>query len=123
MSFDDQCGSAVGIHTISCHSCRHATGGPAHFSKHPVRTGSGYRSASNTRHMQFAWITLGTLALTDFYISCGGQWQHHRSQIYWLKDRFRSQARFMVGQAALPRRSRDRNGAGLRAVVSGNAAW
>ncbi len=25
-------------------------------------------SKLNTRHMQFAWITLGTLALTDFYI-------------------------------------------------------
>jgi hypothetical protein len=22
----------------------------------------------NTRHMQFAWITLGTLMLSDFYI-------------------------------------------------------
>lgn len=25
-------------------------------------------SALNVRHMQLAWITLGTLALTDFYI-------------------------------------------------------
>ena len=58
------------IYTISCHSCRHVTGGRLkHFSKHPVR----YRiwtfvSKLNTRHMQFAWITLGTLVLTDFYV-------------------------------------------------------
>ncbi|MFX1757715.1 succinate dehydrogenase membrane subunit sdhd1 [Rhodococcus gordoniae] len=57
-------------YTLSCHSCRHVTGGRLrHFSKHPVR----YRiwtflSRLNVRHMQFAWITLGTLILTDFYI-------------------------------------------------------
>lgn len=57
-------------YTVSCHSCRHVTGGRLkHFSKHPVR----YRiwtfvSKLNTRHMQFAWITLGTLMITDFYI-------------------------------------------------------
>ena len=58
------------IYTVSCHSCRHVTGGRLkHFSKHPVR----YRiwtfvSKLNTRHMEFAWITLGTLVLTDFYV-------------------------------------------------------
>src|SRR3954470_23114791 len=57
-------------YTLSCHSCRHITGGRLkHFSKHPVR----YRfwtlvSRLNVRHMQLAWITLGTLAFTDFYI-------------------------------------------------------
>jgi hypothetical protein len=57
-------------YTASCHSCRHIIGGRLkHFSAHPVR----YRfwtgvSSLNTRHMQLAWITLGTLALTDFYI-------------------------------------------------------
>ncbi|MDY7084502.1 hypothetical protein [Paractinoplanes brasiliensis] len=57
-------------YTLSCHSCRHITGGRLkHFSKHPVR----YRvwtfvSKLNVRHMQLAWITLGTLALTDFYV-------------------------------------------------------
>jgi len=57
-------------YTLSCHSCRHVTGGRLkHFSKHPVR----YRiwtfvSKLNTRHMQFAWITLGTLIVTDFYV-------------------------------------------------------
>lgn len=57
-------------YTLSCHSCRHVTGGRLkHFSKHPIR----YRwwsfvSKLNTRHMLYAWITLGTLALTDAYI-------------------------------------------------------
>src|SRR5262245_53862907 len=57
-------------YTISCHSCRHIIGGRLkHFSAHPMR----YRmwtfvSRLNTRHMLLAWITLGTLALTDFYI-------------------------------------------------------
>ncbi|MCP9622072.1 hypothetical protein FOH10_31980 [Nocardia otitidiscaviarum] len=57
-------------YTLSCHSCRHATGGRLkNFSSNPVR----YRlwtqvSRLNTRHMQFAWITLGTLMLTDFYV-------------------------------------------------------
>jgi hypothetical protein len=58
------------LYTLSCHSCRHIIGGRLkHFSQHPVR----YRawtivSKLNTRHMQLAWITLGTLALTDFYV-------------------------------------------------------
>lgn len=57
-------------YTVSCHSCRHVTGGRLkHFSKHPLR----YRvwtfvSRLNTRHMQLAWTTLGTLMITDFYI-------------------------------------------------------
>ncbi|WP_207843618.1 hypothetical protein [Williamsia soli] len=58
------------VYTVSCHSCRHVTGGRLkHFSAHPIR----YRiwtqvSKLNARHMQYAWITLGTLVLTDFYI-------------------------------------------------------
>ncbi|WP_087587611.1 hypothetical protein [Prescottella equi] len=57
-------------YTLSCHSCRHVTGGRLkHFSAHPIR----YRlwtwvSRLNTRHMQLAWTTLGTLIVTDFYI-------------------------------------------------------
>jgi hypothetical protein len=57
-------------YTVSCHSCRHIVGGRLkHFSRHPVR----YRlwtfvSKLNTRHMLLAWVTLGTLALTDFYV-------------------------------------------------------
>jgi len=57
-------------YTLSCHSCRHVTGGRLkHFSKHPVRYWLWTQvSKINTRHMQWAWITLGTLVLTDFYI-------------------------------------------------------
>ncbi len=58
-------------YTVSCHSCRHIMGGRLrHFSAHPVR----YRAWTfvtklNVRHMQLAWITLGTLMLTDGYIA------------------------------------------------------
>jgi hypothetical protein len=57
-------------YTVSCHSCRHIIGGRMkHFSKHPVRYRLwGYVSKLNAKHMQLAWITLGTLAFTDFYI-------------------------------------------------------
>ncbi len=58
------------IYTLSCHSCRHITGGRLkHFSKHPIRYWMWTQvSKINTRHMLFAWITLGTLMVTDFYI-------------------------------------------------------
>ncbi|MGI8626256.1 MAG: hypothetical protein ACR2J5_06755 [Geodermatophilaceae bacterium] len=57
-------------YTASCHSCRHIVGGRLrHFSAHPVRYRAwGLVSRLNRRHMELAWITLGTLALTDFYI-------------------------------------------------------
>lgn len=57
-------------YTISCHSCRHVAGGRLkHFSKHPVRYWMWTQiSKLNTRHKMYAWITLGTLMLTDFYI-------------------------------------------------------
>jgi hypothetical protein len=57
-------------YTVSCHSCRHILGGRLkHFSRHPVR----YQlwtivSKLNTRHMLLAWVTLGTLAVADFYV-------------------------------------------------------
>ncbi len=57
-------------YTLGCHSCRHITGGRLrHFSAHPVRYWIWTQvSKLNARHMQFAWITLGTLMLTDLYI-------------------------------------------------------
>ncbi|MFI1915712.1 hypothetical protein [Nocardia sp. NPDC020380] len=57
-------------YTLSCHSCRHISGGRLkHFSKHPVRYQFWTQvSKLNTRHMQLAWTTLGTLTLTDFYV-------------------------------------------------------
>lgn len=57
-------------YTLGCHACRHAIGGQLrHFSKHPIR----YKmwkgvSVLTNRHMQFAWTTLGTLMLTDWYV-------------------------------------------------------
>ncbi len=58
------------VYTLSCHSCRHVAGGRLkHFSKHPVRYWMWTQiSKLNTRHKLYAWITLGTLMLTDFYI-------------------------------------------------------
>ncbi|QIS16797.1 hypothetical protein F5544_44970 [Nocardia arthritidis] len=57
-------------YTLSCHSCRHIAGGRLkHFSAHPVRYWFWTQvSKLNTRHMQLAWTTLGTLVLTDFYV-------------------------------------------------------
>ena len=58
-------------YTLGCHSCRHITAGRLNsFSRHPLR----YRAWTgvswlNARHMQFAWATLATLALTDGYIA------------------------------------------------------
>ena len=58
------------VYTLSCHSCRHVVGGRLkHFSKHPVRYWLWTQvSKINERHMLWAWITIGTLMLTDFYI-------------------------------------------------------
>jgi hypothetical protein len=58
------------VYTVSCHSCRHVTGGRLkHFSKHPVRYWIWTQvSKLNTRHKLYAWITLGTLMFTDFYV-------------------------------------------------------
>ncbi|GAA3741420.1 membrane protein [Salinactinospora qingdaonensis] len=58
-------------YTLSCHSCRHVFGGRLKsFGRHPLQ----YRlwtwiSVLNTRHMTWAWITLGTLVLTDLYVA------------------------------------------------------
>ena len=61
---------ALWAYTISCHSCRSIVGGRINnFSKHPLRYKSWqFVSRLNTKHMQLAWVTLGTLAFTDFYI-------------------------------------------------------
>ena len=58
-------------YTFSCHSCRHVVGGRLrNFSRHPLRYRVwGLVSKLNTRHMQLAWTTLGTLMLTDGYIA------------------------------------------------------
>lgn len=57
-------------YTLSCHSCRHITLGRLNnFSKHPLRYKFWiFISKLNAKHMLLAWTTLGTLALTDFYV-------------------------------------------------------
>jgi hypothetical protein len=60
----------IWLYTLSCHSCRHITGGRLrHFSKHPVR----YKlwtwvSRLNQRHANYAWYSLFSVALVDLYI-------------------------------------------------------
>ena len=60
----------IWLYTLSCHSCRHITGGRLrHFSKHPVR----YRmwtfvSRLNASHAKYAWYSLFSVALVDLYI-------------------------------------------------------
>ena len=60
----------IWAYTLSCHSCRHITGGRLkNFSRHPVRYWIWTQiSKLNARHMQFAWLSLGTLMLADLYI-------------------------------------------------------
>jgi hypothetical protein len=57
-------------YTASCHSCRSIMGGRLnHFSKHPVRYWAWSQVTKlNAKHQELAWTTLGTLALTDFYV-------------------------------------------------------
>jgi hypothetical protein len=58
-------------YTLGCHSCRNIIGGRLnHFSKHPLRYKAwGWVGKLNARHMTFAWITLGSLVVTDAYIA------------------------------------------------------
>jgi hypothetical protein len=60
----------IWAYTLSCHSCRHITGGRLkHFSKHPVRYWAWTKvSWLNARHMQLAWVSLVWLVVSDFYI-------------------------------------------------------
>jgi hypothetical protein len=57
-------------YTLGCHSCRHITAGRLNnFSKHKARYWAWTKiSWLNARHMRFAWITLGSLMVTDLYI-------------------------------------------------------
>jgi hypothetical protein len=58
-------------YTLSCHSCRHIIGGRVRsFSRYPLR----YKawtivSKLNAKHMELAWTTLASLAITDGYIA------------------------------------------------------
>ncbi|MGH3354377.1 MAG: hypothetical protein ACRDOJ_00680 [Nocardioidaceae bacterium] len=57
-------------YTLGCHSCRHIVGGRLRsFSRHPVRYRLwGLVSRFNGRHAQWAWASLLSVALTDFYV-------------------------------------------------------
>ena len=72
-------------YTVSCHSCRHVAGGRLkHFSKHPVRYWMWTQiSKLNTRHKLYAWITLGTLMFTDFYIMAVSIWLKDIPGVPW----------------------------------------
>ncbi|WP_372735215.1 hypothetical protein [Nocardioides sp.] len=60
----------IWLYTLGCHSCRHIMGGRLrHFSKHPVR----YKlwtwiSKLNGNHARYAWLSLFSVALADFYV-------------------------------------------------------
>jgi hypothetical protein len=58
------------LYSLSCHACRHACGGSLkRFSEHPVRHRLWkFVTPLNARHMQFAWISLFVVALTDLYV-------------------------------------------------------
>ena len=58
------------FYSLTCHSCRHAIGGRlTHFSRHPVRYWMWSKvSKWNHYHMQFAWMSLIFVALTDLYV-------------------------------------------------------
>jgi hypothetical protein len=58
------------LYSVSCHSCRHIVGGRLNsFSKHPIRYQAwGLVTKLNARHMQYAWVSLFSVALADFYV-------------------------------------------------------
>jgi hypothetical protein len=60
----------IWTYTLSCHSCRHITGGRLkHFSKHPLRYKAWtFVSKLNAKHMQLAWASLAWIGVTDLYI-------------------------------------------------------
>ena len=60
----------IWLYTLSCHSCRHITGGRLrHFSKHPIRYKAWTLvSKLNVDHARYAWLSLFSVALVDLYI-------------------------------------------------------
>ena len=58
------------MYSLSCHACRHAVGGRLkHFSKHPARYWMWTQvSKLNTKHQQYAWVSLFWVLFTDLYI-------------------------------------------------------
>ena len=60
----------IWLYTLSCHSCRHITGGRLrHFSKHPIRYKAWTLvSKLNVDHARYAWLSLFSVAFVDLYI-------------------------------------------------------
>jgi hypothetical protein len=60
----------LAVYSLSCHSCRHIVGGRLnHFSRHPTRYKAWTLiSKLNAKHMQWAWISMIGVALTDLYV-------------------------------------------------------
>jgi hypothetical protein len=71
-------------YTLSCHSCRHITGGRLRsFSRHPLRYKAWTLiSKLNAKHMQLAWTTLATLMLTDGYVALVASGTFHDPRIF-----------------------------------------
>ena len=60
----------IWAYTLGCHSCRSITGGRLnHFSRHPVRYWIWTQvSKLNARHGQFAFISMYSIVIADFYV-------------------------------------------------------
>jgi len=71
-------------YSLSCHSCRHITGGRLnHFSRHPIRYWLWTQvSKLNARHMQIAWVSLFGVALADLYVSLVASGQFHDPRFF-----------------------------------------
>ena len=62
--------SLLWLYSLSCHACRHMCGGQVrNFSKHPIRHKLWkFVTPLNAKHMQFAWMSLVVVAMTDVYV-------------------------------------------------------
>jgi hypothetical protein len=60
----------IWAYTLGCHSCRSIVGGRLnHFSRHPVRYWFWTQvSKLNARHQLYAWLSLFSVMLADFYV-------------------------------------------------------
>ena len=60
----------LSLYSLSCHSCRHICGGHLDsFHSSPARYGMwSVVSRLNEKHMEFAWVSLIWVGLTDLYV-------------------------------------------------------
>ena len=75
-------------YALGCHSCLHITAGTAEKLLLPPGPVLGLDKVSwlNARHMQFAWISLGTLMLTDLYIWLVASRRVQRPEVLQLRQ-------------------------------------